>query len=468
MSNKKRIDPTAVKRVMMGDTKSDEKALGLFEQMLGFRPSTNTSYKGVHLMNDLVQSVVGGAPEHGGDFLCKLIRFDVDGEDNREETLRKDKKFGAAFERAFPIELGPQRIEHIRHAAQEVLNFDGGVYKPGDRMASSLATHWSLLGFEGFRRFKVGAYLCAILDTPGRQRMKALFESAKDPISRAFRPLLLEDARKDTNPFEALPKLSTFDQSLGQALSTLLMQPLSKPALLRAFALGASLGIVLKILGIGREGGRPILLALSIEDETGFRPLRVEAIASFRAGIEALDRRVATLLPKHKQAQEIMSRQSKGEYIEVKGGAPLEEVAEEIVSEMRKLKNDEYKVYWPDEFAISFGRRVGCIMPKVEVGWGKYLALPSEFFEVLTLMFVPRGSAPSEWHKFWRDVRERLGIVVGANAYADATELNKIGVENVSVERLAENAEIMLKQAVRRGVARRLPDSGAEVGGELK
>jgi hypothetical protein len=43
--------------------------------------------------------------------------------------------------------------------------------------------------------------------------------------------------------------------------------------------------------------------------------------------------------------------------------------------------------------------------------------------------------------------------------------LEEAGVLNVSLEDLSSNAELILDQGVRRGVVRRLPDSGAEVGG---
>jgi hypothetical protein len=167
-----------------------EDAVGLFEQLIGFRTATR-SIKSVHIMNDCAQTLLGGAPSSGGDFMCRVIRLDKEDEPNSEEELRVDSEFGKLFNSAFPAELGPRRIRALRRAASAVLNHDGGVYRAGDRMASALATHQGLLGFEGFRRFRIGRYLTRILSPEGQLRLRDLLTSDRDPITRAFRPLLV-------------------------------------------------------------------------------------------------------------------------------------------------------------------------------------------------------------------------------------------------------------------------------------
>lgn len=82
-------------------------------------------------------------------------------------------------------------------------------------------------------------------------------------------------------------------------------------------------------------------------------------------------------------------------------------------------------------------------------------------------MHVASGQRAMPWSRLWARVREELGVVVGANPTEDIAFLAHAGVENVSDESLADNAEALLAHAVRRGVARRLPDGEAEVGGEL-
>ena len=145
-----------------------------------------------------------------------------------------------------PRSLGRKRILQVRAAAGALLNVDGGMYKPGDNKASSVATHRDLLGFEGFRRFRVGAYLAAILEDDGRRRIRELYLNAQDPVSRALLPLFAEEALVDKQHGGRPIVPTPFDRSLGRALLTLLQQPLSKPTLLRYLALGSVLGIVLK------------------------------------------------------------------------------------------------------------------------------------------------------------------------------------------------------------------------------
>lgn len=465
MGDPRRIDIEAIKQVLM----TDEGSIGVFERALGFRASTG-SIKGVHLMNDLAQSALGGAPDHGGDFLCRVIRLDIDGEDHRESTLRADARFGAAFNRAYPAPLGKERIEGLRRAARLVLNFDRGCYQPGTQMASALATHRDLLGFEGFRRFHVGRYLMAALPEDGRALLRRLFEDDGDPITRAFRPLLLPGPLVDKQPAATPTERTTYDEAFGRCLATLLGQPLSKPALLRALVLGASLGLVLKIFGAGRAGGRPVLLALAAQqEESGPKRLRDEAVASFRRGQEALDRLFVSLIPQHPAAAALLRKPSASAVcVEVPDARRVETVAPALVSAARRLNSENAKIYWPDEFAVALGRKAGCVLPlSNQAGWGRHLALTPDLVEVLVLMHVPFGAPPTPWQGLWRKVREDLGVVVGAEPTADTEFLSAAGVENVSVERLSDNAKALLRQAVRRSVARLLPDGGAEAGGEL-
>lgn len=471
MSKEKRLSAKIAQQLFGG--RADQ--AGLFESMLGFRTGS-TSIKGVHMMNDLAQVVLGGAPDHGGDFLCRLIREAVEDEDNSEESLRSDQRFGRAFSRAYPLDLGHRRISQLRLAAGTLLNVDGGMYKPGDSMASSVATHRDLLGFEGFRRFKVGVYLASILNDDGRKKVKELFTTASDPVSRALRPLFIEGALVDKQPPGRFKDMATspFDQSLGRGLLTLLNQPLSKPTLLRYFALAASLGIVLKILGAGRPHGRPAVLALPAhQDEGGPRPLREQAVLSWRVAVNELDRHLASLLPGHDLA-ELLWRSPAGPdeaALAVPQTQSLANCAADLVTAMRGHEKgaDEIELYWPDEFALALGKRAGCVLPKGKgFGWGNHLALSGEFVEIVMLMFVPAGKAAEDWSGLWRRVREHLGLIIGAEAHVDAETLEEAGIRHVSLEELSNSAEVLLNQAVRRGVARKLPDSGAEAGGALQ
>lgn len=464
MGEPRRVDLEALKRVLM----EHEGHIGVFERAIGFRPATASGYKAVHLMNDLAQCALGGAPQHGGDFLARVIRVDIEGEDNSEATMRADQKFGTAFDRAFPAGLGRERIDALRAAARAVLSFDGGVYQPGTSMCSPLATHRDLLGFEQFRRFGVGRLLADVLPPEGLAKMREHTLSDGDPITRAFRPLLLQAPLVDKQKRSATIERTAFDRRFGEALTTLMGQPLSKPTMLRTVALGACLGLVLKILGAGNEGGRPSLLALSNSEERGPKPLRDEAVTAFRRGIDGLDRRVAALIPSHPLAPELMKKAgAKARYVEIADTRKLENLAAWVIPAARNEKSYE-EIYWPDDFAVKIGRKVGCVLPLSDrAGWGRHLALSPELVEVLVLMYVASGQRPILWSRFWARVREELGVVVGVNPTEDVNFLAQVGIENVSTEALGDNAEAILEQAVRRGVARRLPDGEAEVGGEL-
>lgn len=464
MGEPRRVDLEALRRVLM----EHEGQVGVFERVLGFRPATASGYKAVHLMNDLAQCALGGAPQHGGDFLARVIRVDVEGEDNSEAAMRADARFATAFDRAFPADLGRERIEALRVAAREVLSFDGGVYQPGTSMCSPLATHRDLLGFEQFRRFGVGRLLADVLPPEGLAKMREHMVSDGDPVTRAFRPLLLQAPLVDKQKRGYAVERTPFDRRFGEALTTLMGQPLSKPSMLRTVALGACLGLALKILGAGREGGRPVLLALSNAEDRGPKPLRDAAVTSFRRGIDSLDRRVAALLPSHPLASELMKKAgAKAPSVEIPDTRKLETLAASVIPAARAAKGYD-DIYWPDDFAVKIGRKAGCVLPMSDrAGWGRHLALSPELVEVLVLMHVASGQRAILWSRFWARVREELGVVVGVNPTEDIAFLVHTGVENVSHESLEDNAEAILDHAVRRGVARRLPDGEAEVGGEL-
>jgi hypothetical protein len=481
MPNRKKVEYASLYRVLMTPKEGPP---GVFEELLGFRPSSG-SIKGVHLMNDLAQTVFSGVPAHNGNFLCKVIRPDADAEERTDEaSMRKDKEFGAPFGRAFPKELGPKRVRALRSAAAIVTNFDGGLYKAGDNMASGLVTHRTLLGSEQFRRFKLGQYVAQTLAEEGRARLRSLFDEEGDPITRALRPLLLDAPLLEKAERTALPAPVPFDLALGRGLSTLLGQRLSKPVALRLLALATSLGVILKVIGVGREDGRPLVLALSPEQEGAVTLLREEAVISLQRGFDEFYGAVAARLPAHPEARGIFQRsRSGGLEFEVTGGLSLDEVAVEILNVARKLtvksKGDdaqepaegagqkERAIYWPERFVYALGRRTGCVLPRQnKAGWGKRLALTPEHVEALVLMIVPSGDR-MQWKDFWRIVRDRFGIVVGANVSADALALRQSGVPHINEQHLKANASALLAQAVRRGVARHLPDNGAEVGGTL-
>jgi hypothetical protein len=467
MPEVRRLSARLAQQILAGTTEHS----GLFEQALGFKTATK-SIKVVHVMNDLAQCVFGGAPAHGGDLLCRIIRQNVEGEDNSEVALRRDSKFGAAFDVAYPANLGSRQIALLRDAAAAVLNADGGMYEPGTSMASGLATHRDLLGFEGFRRFRVGSYLAGILNEEGRRTVRELYTRTSDPVTRALQPIVLADdlVDKQAHLRSRDPALSPFDISLGRGLTTLLRQPLSKPTLLRYFSLGASLGVVLKVLGIGRSNGRPVVLAAPDAEEPGAVPLREQAVVSWNLNVDAMDDHLARLLPLHPLADQLWRVAIADDMaLEIPAARNLTAASRDIVAAMRSARKDKEAddVYWPDAFAAALGAKAGCVLPKRSgFGWGKRLTLNGELAEVLILMFVQSGTR-EPWRSMWKRVRDHLGIVVGVEPHADADILEGAQVRHVSLEHLATAAEILLESAVRRGVARTLPDSGAEVGGDL-
>lgn len=464
---KRRVSVEAARDLLWGR----RDAPGVIEELVGFGPATG-GLKNVHFMNDVAQTVLGGLPADNGDLLCRVIREGVGGEDedNSEATLRADKRFSAAFSRAFPTRLGAAQVRRLRLGARALLNVDQGMYLPGSQMASSVATHQALLGAEGYRRFRMGAFIVGILDDDARSRLRDLYTSDADPVSRAMKPLFQPGPLvPERTPRKLSRVLSEFDRDLGKALAQILRQPLSKPAVLRAFALGCCLGYILKVFGAGARDGRPVLLALSADQEGGSRPLREKAVLSMRRGAADLDRQIAKLVAGAKDSKTLWKEPKAGEAaLEIEDGNP-EEMAASLVAALHHFRADEdadtKRVYWPQDSILALGRRAGLILPKsTKAGWGTYLALSPELVEVLSLMFLQWGER-RPWRSFWAEVRERLGVLIGANDDEDMRRLEEAGVLNVSLEDLSSNAELILDQGVRRGVVRRLPDSGAEVGG---
>lgn len=465
---KRRISQEAARDLIWGS----RDAPGLIEEVIGFGSATS-ALKNVHYMNDLAQSILGGVPTGGGDLLCHVIREGIgeETEDNSEATLRADRRFGGDFARAYPANLGSAQVRRLRLGARALLNVDQGMYKPGTSMASSVATHQALLGAEGFRRFRMGAFLASILDDNARSKLAEFYRADSDPVSRTLKPLFQQGSLSQDKGNRPLADRNptAFDDDLGKALAQILRQPLSKPALLRAFALGSCLGFILKVFGAGRPDGRPRLLALPTEQDGLPRPLREKAVLSLRRGGADLDRHLAQVIAASKDAKALW-RDAKGAEaaVEVEDGAPGE-MAVALVEALRRLRADDdsdtKRLYWPQESILSLGRRAGLILPRsTKAGWGNYLALSPEMVEVLSLMLIPWGER-RPWRDFWAEIRERLGVVVGATDDEDLRCLEATGVVNVSLEDLSNSAEIILDQAVRRGVARRLPDSGAEIGG---
>lgn len=444
---------------------------GVFEAALGLRPAT-TAIKVVHIMNDLAQQVVGGYPEHKGDLLCRVIRHDKSSpkEDNSDAALRADAAWGAAYGAAYPRKLGERKILQLREAAALLLNFDGGMYAPGDSMASGLATHWSLLGAEGFCRFRVGAYLAALLGDEGRMRLHALFtEEDQDPVSRALAPLRLDVAQIAAKEAPA-PTLQPFDEALGRGLKVLMEQPLSKLLILRLLALAVSLGVALKIYGVGRAGGRPTLLALPAEEREAMRPLREAAVQSLNRAVDAMDKRFARDLFEADGWGALAAAPPGEDPLLVSAPHDAPAAAYQAIQALRgrAVGKGRDTVYWPEKFAEALGKKVGAIGPKRDqAGWGKHLTLTPDLVEALVLMFVPSGAAPRPWQDLWGQIREELGVVIGADEYLDGLALKEAGVLHVSRDELGRNSDLLLKQAIRRGIARQLPDSGAEAGGEL-
>ncbi len=463
----KRLDAKLLRDALGGS--SDE--VGVFQALLGFRTGTG-ALKAVHLMNDLAQTVSNQIPAHDGDLLCRVTREHherSEAEGNSDSALRADPELGGIYGRAYPERLGAQLISDLRSAAGRVLNVDTGMYEPGKRMASPLATHVGLLGADGFGRFLVGPFLASLLGVDGRARLQELFCSDTDPVTRALRPLFAGVELRERQQPEYRNAPSHFDSILGARLSTLLTQPLSKPTLLRSFALAASLGILLKIFGVGRAHGRPALLALS-SSATRPRTLRRVAVQSLQRGRDALDRALANELNRHPSAEKLWSAKvrTQSPTVEIRRERRDETAALQAIRAMRNHRamksKGEIELYWPDKFALALAGKAGLVSSRT-AGWGQHLRLSPEHIEILAMMFVPPTARAPAWKTMWRQIRDDIGVVVGANPSEDARFLEDAGVMHAGYEELAKNALSMLNASVSRGVARLLPDSGAEVTG---
>lgn len=378
-----------------------------------------------------------------------------------------------AYGRAFPVALGEALTHRLRRADALLLNFDGGIYEPGKAMCSGLGAHRLLLGPDGFRRFQVGRYLASILPESSLARLRALFEGTRDPVTTALVPLI-RGLISELDPPPALEprSLSTFDRNLGVRLGLLLEQPLSKPHVLRLFVLAATLGLVLKVYGVGRPGGRPVLLALPNDAGlNGRKYARQEAVQALALGQAVLDEAIARMLPAHPLAGELWSQPPASTFgaFRVEEARSLEAAALALVARARKEGLGKKDLYWPDQFAMAFGRKAGVILPRRDQGgWGKHVALTPDLLEAIVLMFVAAGARPVRWEDLWQQVYEDLGLLVGANPHDDFLRLREIGVVQMDLQGIDAVGSTMLELAVRRGVAQRLPDSGAEVGGELR
>lgn len=444
--------------------------VGVFEEVVGLDTAT-TTIKAVHLMNDLAQQLLGGAPKHRGDLLCRVIRPDHvgeegDEEDNSDLALRQDPVFGESYRRAFPPALGVRRTAGLRTAIQVLLNSDKGMYRAGTSMASGLATHRSLLGFEGFSRFGLGSALSQMLGETGRARVRQLFESTNDPVSRALRPIMLDSDLVPRSSGRSRLSLTDFDRSFGRRLSNLLEHPLSKPTALRSLALAGTMWLVLRVLGAGRAGGRPLVLALPFGwREQGVR-LREEAVQTFSLSVDALDRKLGQVLEARPGFPSVSGPE--GSESELDESLASEHSGYAVLSHLRRSKKVSKGTYWPDDFAVALGRKAGLVWPRSDrFGWGRYICLTGDLLEVLLLMFSEPGGEAQPWRSLWTQVASELGLVVGANPYEDALLLGSAGCSHIPFDRLSLSAEVLLDKATTRGLARRLPDGDAEVGANL-
>ena len=462
------VEAHALRAALMGDGNEP----GVIQAVLGHTTGT-TVIKGVHVMNDLAQLIVGGVPQHKGDLMARVIREDVGREeDHSDAALRSTPGLGEVYARAVPLNLSPRERSRLRRALGAVFNHDRGVYRPSTGMASGLATHRALLGEEGFRRFQVGALLFRLLGEPGRARLRALLTTADDPVSRLLTPLLYDAPLSPRVAPEAAEPPSPFDVAVGRRLTALLAHPLSKPALLRALLLGATLLITLRALGVGCPDGRPTALATVTLDEGGAVPLRAAAAQSFKRGLIRLDERLARALATHPALIRAWGRPAASGDERVPLGQELKSLDEAAPVMLRAARTHrwvgERNVYWPEEFLAALGRKAGCIQPRTDrAGWGKRLALTGDLIEVLLLMYTEPDGPPVPWRTLWEQIAAELGLVIGVNAHRDAELLDAAGVAHVSQDALEENGEAALELAVRRGLARRLPDSDAEAGGSL-
>lgn len=442
-----------------------------------------------HIMNDLAQSIMGALPEHKGDLLCRVIRHDKvggpsdKGEDNGDEALRGDQALGGLYQAAFPsASLNAHAIRELREGARLLLNFDKGIYKAGDQMTSPVSTHWGLFGEDSYRNRAVGEYLKGLLTARGLERLRALYADASDPVSRALAPLLRGE-ELSARRYELPPRaLTPFEAHLGRRLSSLLEHRLSKPMLLRTFALGAAFGLILRFYGAGDPEGRPALLALPTEGLTGPSPLRSAAAQSLARGLDRFERSIADELSRHEPWAALLDdprlpAARAVTLLELPARLEGSALAYAALREVRALKDlvgrgdKSRNTYKPEGLFLTLGQSIGAISPKNnQAGWSKHLSVSPDLLEALMLMYLdPDPSAPPRpWRALWREVREELGVMIGVNADEEGDALERLGVLHVNLEHLAESGEHLLTQAAARGLARRLPDSGAETGVDLR
>ncbi|MBL8619378.1 MAG: hypothetical protein JNM72_27435 [Deltaproteobacteria bacterium] len=454
-----------VKGALMGENDAD----GAISLALGARLHTGT-YKGVHAMNDLAQTALGGTPAHRGDVLAAAAREPIktENEDARDAATRLDRRWGARYAAAFPAELDPADVVRVRAALRAVATKDGGLYRPGDAMNSPLAAHIGLLGADSVNLgVGLGRYLFHVLDQEGQEAVRTAYTDPSDPVSRALRPLLFDDPRTELRrPLPPL-ELRGFDKALGRGLSTLLRHRLSKLTRLRYLLLAGALGFTLRALGQGRPDGRPAVLATAGGDDDGRDRRRSDArrvaTASYARGLDGLDGVIAA----HLWAELQRSGGLRDGSAPANGLTVTEASPRGVLDAARAADIDG--VYWPATALKAFGRRCGFIEPRSDrAGWPARLHLTDELVEALILMFSRPGQPPRRWRDLWMEVGEALGLHIGANPSVDAARLREVGVEDAHRAALEDNNEQALRAAITQGVARRLPDSGAEAGGELQ
>jgi hypothetical protein len=482
------VSEARVRALLMGEAGQ----VGLIAELLGARLNSN-ALKGVHAMNDVAQTALGGTPAHRGDVLAAAAREPVqtEKEDATDAGLRANRRWGAGYQAAFPEALEPYDTLRARAAVRALVAADGGIYRPGDGMNSPLAAHIGLLGADkNFVGVGLGRLLFELLDEDGRALLRSCFTDRSDPHTRALLPLLLDGPLDPLH--RALPEVgqTAFDRSLGAALSTLLRHDLSKLTRLRLFLLAGGLGFVLRVLGRARPDGRPAVFATA-GDELRARvppPARSLAVESYRLGLGAAELSLAQLL--------LESLRADGALLSVppRGGDAIEVLDEPRAIRAAVLDLASGKatrdgvegdsgadpaaagrggggrtLYLPDAALKSFGRRCGFLRPRSDrAGWPVRVHLDGELITALVLMFTSPEEGAVPWTLLWRRIGEELGLVIGVNPSEDAARLRAIGVEDAPPEALAENSERALTDAVHQGVARRLPDSGAEAGGGVQ
>jgi hypothetical protein len=460
------VSERRVRSLLMGEPGQP----GLIAELLGARLNSNV-YKGVHAMNDLAQTALGGTPAHRGDVLAAAAREPVrtEKEDATDEALRAHHKWGRGYRAAFPESLEPHDTLQIRAAVRALVTADGGVYRPGDGMNSPLAANIGLLGRDvTFLPVGLGRLLFELLDDDGRALLQEAFRDRSDPHTRALLPLLIEGPLEPLQ--RQLPEVprSAFDRSLGSALSRLLRHDLSKLTRLRLFLLAGGLGFALRVLGSARPEGRPAVFATAGDDRDARVPpgARALAVETYRLGLGAAELALAERLLSALHASGGFSSSP----------APDQSVIEvrddprSVLSVVRKLgDDDERSIYLPQAALKSFGRRCGFVRPRGDrAGWPVRVHLDGDLITALVLMFTTPEEGVVPWKTLWRRVGDDLGLFIGVNPSVDAARLRAIGVEDAPLAALDENGERALVAAVEQGVARRLPDSGAEAGGGVQ